>query len=269
MRSISNLEIHLAHSCNLSCESCSHYSNQGHKGTLALDEADRWMGLWSQRLHPQTLSLLGGEPSIHPDLPGCVTLARRHWPKSHLRLVTNGFFLHRHPGLPAVLQRDPNACIYLSIHHDSLEYQKKLVPIFDLLKAWVRDYAIRVEVYLSFQNWTRRYHGKGGAMAPFQDGQPRQSWAHCPARYCPQLFEGKIWKCAPLAYLKMQDDKYQLSAQWKPYLQYQPLESACSDAQLEEFFSREEEPACAMCPARPEAFKLPVPLNSVFPVDPA
>lgn len=262
MQSIQNLEVHLVHSCNLSCESCSHYSNQGHKGVLSLAQAERSMSAWSGRLSPQTFSLLGGEPSIHPELAGFVALSRRHWPGAHLRLVTNGFFLHRHPELPAVLQRDPDACIYLSIHHDAPEYVERLKPTLELLRTWMRDYQVRVVLYPSFQNWTRRYQGLGSAMEPFKDAQPRQSWEHCPAKYCPQLFEGKIWKCGPLTYLKLQDAKYHLSDSWKPYLQYQPLEPGCSDEQLAEFFRREEEPSCNMCPANPVKFKLPVPLNS-------
>lgn len=262
MKGIRHLEIHLAHGCNLSCESCSHYSNQGHKGILSLEAADRWMSLWSQRLSPQTFSLLGGEPTIHPDMAGFVALSRRHWPAAHLRLVTNGFFLHRHPDLPVVLQGDPNACIYLSIHHNAPEYRAKLRPVLMLLSNWTRDYGIKVRFYNSFRNWTRRYHGNGSAMEPFKDAQPRQSWERCPAKYCPQLFEGKIWKCAPLAYLKLQDAKYRLSESWNPYLQYQPLEPDCTVEQLTEFFRREDEPSCGMCPANPVRFKLPMPFNS-------
>jgi hypothetical protein len=261
MKNIRNLEIHLAHGCNLFCQGCSHYSNQGHKGVLSLAEAERWMGLWSRRLSPHTFSLLGGEPTLHHDLAGFVALARRHWPSARLRLVTNGFFLHRHPALPVVLQGDANACLYLSVHHDSPEYKKRLRPIRDLLKSWKRQYGIRVEVYSSFKNWTRRYHGSGSAMEPFKDGRWRQSWKQCPARNCPQLFEGSIWKCAPLAYLKLQDTKYGLSDSWKPYLHYQPLAAGCSDSQLDEFFCREEETFCGMCPADPEKIKLPMPLR--------
>ncbi len=44
------LELHVTHACNLSCESCSHYSNQGHKGMLDLAAAAAWMTQWSQRL---------------------------------------------------------------------------------------------------------------------------------------------------------------------------------------------------------------------------
>jgi hypothetical protein len=263
VRVVRNLEIHLVHTCNLSCEGCSHYSNQGHKGVLSLAEAGRWMSLWDRRLSPSTLSLLGGEPTVHPELPAFAALARRHFPAAHLRIVTNGFFLHRHPSLPAVLQGDPDACIYLSMHHDSPEYMEKLRPIVALLKSWVRDYGIRVQSYQSFKNWTRRYRGIGSEMEPFEDGQPRESWEHCPAKYCSQLYEGSLWKCAPLAYLKLQDAKYRLSDSWKPYLGYQPLAPGCTDEQLEEFYRREEEPACGMCPAKPEKFTLPLPLNPV------
>jgi Radical SAM superfamily len=262
MHRIRNLEIHVAHGCNLSCESCSHYSNQGHKGMLSLADAERWMNLWSPRLAPNYFSLLGGEPTIHPDLPGFVTLARRHWPDTQLRLVTNGFFLHRHPTLPAVLQRDPNACIYLSIHHDAPEYKEKLRPIRALLKGWIRDYGIRVQTYRSFVHWTRRYQGIGNTMEPYADAQPRKSWENCMSRYCPQLFEGKIWKCAPLAYLGLQDAKYRLSESWQPYLEYRPLEPDCGDLELAAFFRREEEPSCSMCPANPEKFIMPMPMTA-------
>src|SRR5260221_8082020 len=37
------LEMHVAHACNLTCESCSHFSNQGHKGTLSVDDSVQWM----------------------------------------------------------------------------------------------------------------------------------------------------------------------------------------------------------------------------------
>jgi len=260
---ITNLEIHLVHACNLDCEGCSHYSNQGHKGIVSLDDAGRWMAAWSGRISPKMFSLLGGEPTLHPQLTSFFALARQHWPHAHLRLLTNGFFLHRHAELPAFLQRDNNVSIELSIHYDSPEYREKLQPVHELLKRWARDYGIRAGYYQSFSNWTRRYHGSGSAMEPFNDGQPRQSWENCLAkRNCSQLFEGKIWKCAALAYLKMQDEKYRLSGSWKPYLQYQPLAPECSDEQLAEFFRREEETFCGMCPASPEKFDLPDPMRT-------
>ena len=62
------LELHVTHACNLACESCSHYSDHGHRGNLDPSEADRWMAAWSGRLRVDHFNLLGGEPTIHPRL---------------------------------------------------------------------------------------------------------------------------------------------------------------------------------------------------------
>src|SRR5579863_9651800 len=127
--SLRNLEIHAAHACNLTCESCSHFSDQGHKGVLTLTEAENWMEPWAPRLDPLVFSILGGEPTINPELVGVFALARRHWPRALIRIVTNGFFLRRHPDLPRLLRNDGNALLYLSVHHDSAPYEELLSPI--------------------------------------------------------------------------------------------------------------------------------------------
>ncbi len=261
MLAIRNLEVSAALSCNLACESCSHYSNYGHKGVLALDEAERWFRHWNTRLSPGVFSLVGGEPTVNPQLADLVTLARACWPDAKLRLVTNGFLLDRHPDLPKRLAEAGNAHIFVSVHNSAEPYLARLKPVAALLDGWVRDYGISVSAYPSDKWWRRTYKGAGAAMEPFEDGQPRASWEHCLARYCPQLFQGQIWKCGPIAYLGMQDAKYGLSEKWRPYLNYRPLEPGCSDAELLAFFSREEEPACSMCPAAPQHFALPLPFR--------
>jgi hypothetical protein len=260
-RSIRNLELHVTHACNLACESCSHYSNQGHKGDLDLELADEWLGEWARRLQPNVFSLLGGEPTIHPRFAEFIPLVRRHFPRTHLRIVTNGFFLHRHPSLPEVLRADPDVAIYLSLHHESREYLQKVWEGLRLLERWRDELGIRHDATLSARNWTRRYSGTGASMRPFGDGNPRSSWEICPARTCPQIHEGKLWKCAPLAYLPMQHRKFGLSDEWAPYLAYSPLAADCSDAALDEFLAREEEPSCGMCPATPRPFTIPLPLR--------
>ena len=126
-----------------------------------------------------------------------------------------------------------------------------------------------METWQSHGNWTRRYLGFGADMLPFEDGRPRQSWEICPARNCKQLHDGKLWKCAPLAYLGLQKAKYQLSSKWDPYLRYQPLEPTCTDAELDGFLAREDEASCAMCPAERRPFELPVPLRNAAQADAA
>jgi hypothetical protein len=261
-RRVAHLELHVTHACNLACENCSHYSNYNHRGHLALTEADRWMGLWSHRVQVNEFHLLGGEPTIHPELPDFVSLVRRHWPDSYIRIRTNGFFLHRHPRLPALLAADGRTAISLAVHHDSPEYRERLRPIFDLVENWRRDYGVVTDVDQSFADWTRRYEGFGAKMQPFEDGAPRASWEICPARFCRQLFEGKLWKCAPLTYLKMQKAKFGISEKWDFYLRYEPLHPTCSNLALDEFIAREDEAYCGMCSARRRPLELPIPIRS-------
>jgi Radical SAM superfamily len=261
MPDIYNLEIHVAHACNLACESCSHYSNHAHKGLVSLEEAESWMAPWAGRIAPKFFSLLGGEPTVHPQLTQFLRIARKHWPRSTLRIVTNGFFLDRHPDLPAALRDDGNAILNISVHHDSPEYRERMRPVLALAESWTRDYGIRIQVFSSNASWTRRYGGYGAQMEPFDDGDPRSSWENCAAKTCPQIFEGGIWKCAPLAYLGMQHARFGLSDKWAPYLGYRPLEAGCSDADLQAFFAREEESHCSMCAATPRHFALPMPIR--------
>lgn len=265
---VNHLELHVAHACNLTCESCSHYSNHRHKGMLALEDAEAWLRAWQPRIRPIRFTLLGGEPTLNPDLAGFVRLARRTWPETRLRIVTNGWFLHRHPDLPATLAEDPDVSILISVHHDSPEYREKLQPIFDLAEKWSQNYGIRIDVEASWQRWTRRYRGSGATMEPFEDGRPVQSWANCVAKHTKQLHEGMLWKCAPLAYLGLQHRTVGLSEKWSPYLAYRPLPHDCSDEELGEFLARREESVCGMCPAHPEHMELPVPFTSKGPAKP-
>jgi len=260
-RSVDILQIHVAHACNLTCESCSHYSNHRHSGITQLQDAEDWMSLWSRRLETRRFVLVGGEPTIHPNLPDFIPLVRRHWPAAHIRLFTNGFFLHRHPNLPELLHADPNIELCLSVHHPSLKYQNRLRPIFDLLDTWQAKHPFHLTILHSHANWTRRYHGYGASMMPFEDGQQRESWEICPAKHCKQLFEGKIWKCPPLAYLKLQQAKFALPEAWNRYLAYQPLDPRCSDSELDAFIAKEDEIYCRMCPAQPQPLVLDAPIR--------
>jgi MoaA/NifB/PqqE/SkfB family radical SAM enzyme len=256
------LELHVTHACNLTCESCSHYSNHGHRGSLELAQAKIWMSAWSERIAVKEFNLLGGEPTMHPHLSEFVVLVRKHWPAAHIRIITNGFFLHRHPDLPSTLAADGNASLALSIHHNEPAYVERLRPIFDLLAIWQRDHGTVVETRQAHYGWTRRYLGFGAAMLPFEDGRPRQGWEICPAKYCMQLHDGKLWKCPPLAYLGLQKAKYNLSPKWDPYLRYRPLDKTCTDRELDDFLALEDEPACSMCSAEIRHFPLPSPLQS-------
>jgi hypothetical protein len=254
------LEMHAANACNLTCESCSHFSNNGHKGVLDIDEADRWMSAWNQRLWPAMFRLLGGEPTLNPRLAELVRLAKKHWPRSRIALTTNGFFVHRHGELGKALG-DTKAKVVLTLHDRSEEYKAKVLPGYELLRKWSRQYGFQLSIEASHKRWTRRYTGTGDDVLPFEDGNIRRSWEKCPAKNCRQLFRGKLWKCSPITYLQLQKETHpDISEKWDPYLAYKPLEPDCSDRELVDFFAAKEQSICGMCPAEPERFDKQSPL---------
>ena len=220
-----------------------------------METAEAWYQNWGHRLRPGSVNLLGGEPALNPTLCEHVLLARKYWPDASIHIVSNGLLLHKHPRLPETLKTIGNAELHVSKHYNSREYELRFQGVEDLLQEWKRQHGISIVINDSFSNWTRRYLDVNGSPKPFWDGNPRQSWGICPGKTCVQLHEGKLWKCAPLAYLPMVKRKIGLSPEWDFYLTYQPLDAGCSSGELDEFLAGRVEAFCGMCPASRRPFQ--------------
>ena len=256
------IQLHVTHSCNLTCEGCTHYMNQGHSGMLSLEDATEWRDNWSKKIIPKRFTLMGGEPALHPQLIDFVYIAREKWPHSFTEIISNGFYLHKHPDLWKALI-ETRTTLGVSVHSDTdPNYREKFEDVYRLMQNWIGKGA-PVELRPSIIHWIRQYKGFGDKMEPFEDNDPKSSWNICVSKLCVQLHEGKLWKCPALAYLPMQAEKYNLSEKWDPYLKYEPLSHDCSKIELKDFFTRKEESYCKMCPAKEEFFS---PKNPLLPL---
>ena len=250
---ISHLEWHVAHSCNLTCVGCGHFSNHRHTGIVKYDELESWYKSWAHRLDPETIDILGGEPLLNKDIYNILFLTRKYWPDcENLNLQTNGFLLYKYPDLPKVLE-ETNISISLSKHSTKEAYMKKFAPAEELLLQWKKDYNIKAEVAPCHTYWFEIYKGYGNNMMPYEDNDAQKSWDNCiTGQDCFQLLDNEIYKCAPLAYLPFQKKLYNLSPKWDPYLKYKPITADCTDKELAEFFARGCESFCSMCPSNPK-----------------
>ncbi|MGY8865598.1 MAG: hypothetical protein ACKVJK_08180, partial [Methylophagaceae bacterium] len=164
----------------------------------------------------------------------------------------NGVLLYKYPDLPKVL-RDNNCGLEISKHGTNTEYNELWKGIEATALEWVEQYGIKVDFWKSDVVWYKMYKGFGSNMQPYEDNDPEQSWDNCiTGQDCWQIFEGNIYKCAPLAYLPMTNDTYKLSNKWDHYLTYNPITPECTDEELTEFFNRKAESFCAMCPKNPQ-----------------
>lgn len=87
-----NVFLHLLTACNLHCRHC--YINPPEHGTntLSLDTAQRWLALFARPDRASNLVLLGGEPTLHPDLAAIIRRAKAL--RYHVTVDSNGYLFH-------------------------------------------------------------------------------------------------------------------------------------------------------------------------------
>ena len=246
------LELAIIYNCNLACDGCSHFSDQKHNWSISLQQVDKWLSPWSKIVNPDFFSVLGGEPTLHNDLCEILKKCRMYFPGDFL-FTTNAFFLHKHLDLECVLF-EYDIKLKVAVHSDDSKYLRQVGKNLETVKTWQKRGLEVLWAELQTEGWRKNYKGTGSDMLPFDDKSPRSSWEACPCR-CYQIVDGKIWKCPQIAYLSMQYAKYKMGDEWLPYLQWEPLSLDSSFKDKVEFFQREEEFICGMCPAKTNYIK--------------
>lgn len=257
------LEYHLAHGCNLSCQQCSHYSNHRLANAMpTVEQADADYSRWSHRLRPKRFALLGGEPLLNPGFIQHLLLASQHWSDSNLMLVTNGFFLHRFPDLPAILL-DTNCRLEVSQHGTHDEYVQRFREVKHLVWRWREDHpGIQIKIRQSHRGWMRQYKVGNGKPMPF-DTKPEAAFKVCMQKTCTQLHRGMLWKCPALAYFVQLEAKLNLHdlPQWQLFRDYKAIAPNATDDELRTFVETKAIPQCGLCPSRRTKFVHPNPLQ--------
>lgn len=249
---VPRLEIHISDYCNLKCDNCNHFSNYGISGLISAEEYELWNRPWAKLLFPLNYQLLGGEPTTNHELVEICKLARKMWRKTpKIVLVSNGFFLNKHPELPVVLAEN-NIKLIISVHSNTEIYNEKLEEIKTLILNWQKDNKFKVHYRESYKNWVQTFKRDAtGNTVPCNDGNPAQSFAKCLSKEAKQIYQGNLFKCPPMAYLNLVNKKFTLSDEWNFYLGYKPLAPDCTRKELEDFFALKEEAYCNMCAANP------------------
>ncbi|MGI2336864.1 MAG: radical SAM protein [Dehalogenimonas sp.] len=86
----------LARACTNSCPYCFETGERerGKEGFISMDNAVK-LALWARKTNLPYLSLLGGEPFLHPELGAIISLFRKTSPNTGLRILTGGIFKNR------------------------------------------------------------------------------------------------------------------------------------------------------------------------------
>jgi organic radical activating enzyme len=243
------IEIHASHICNFKCESCSHFSFATYGKNLNHIDLENQLKIWSQKIYPSEVKVLGGEPFLNKDLESILKICKKYFPNSLLRIATNGLLIKKSK-INLNIFKESLISLEISIHDNTDDYKNEL---FENIKV-LNENKIPFRYINSIKNWRRMHKIENNIITPFQDNNQRQSWLTCDSKYYPQLFDNKIYKCPPTTYINLVK-RQQLSDLFKPMLEYKPLEHTSSLEEIVLFLNKEDENICSLCPAKIEFFK--------------
>lgn len=247
---INRIEYHVTDTCNLHCMQCSHYSNFTTKGTRLVEDVRAELEPWASKILPERVCLLGGEPTINPDLVPILYAVRELFPLSGMMLVSNGFFLERHPELPKAIV-ELGIDFQISKHHESDEYNQRFEQVTRVLNQWSQENAgFKFNIRRSIRKWVQQYELREDGKAYPIRSRPTYAWKACVQKYCHQIYQGKLWKCPAIAYFRNLESKLGLEEipDWNRFRDYKPLDPDCTIADLQNFVTEKAISACGLCP---------------------
>ena len=177
---IFQLDIHIADHCNLNCELCCHNS-QLVEGEVLVGYEEYQRDL--RQLHKLVpdicnISVLGGEPLLHPDLIHLLQITREIYPYTNITMVTNGLLLgSSSPELIECLKRNDIGIaisLYPPMHHR-----------LDEMLKFIKSTGIKASV-----KRVQKFFKKFSATPKFD---PREMTALC--GYVMGLRNGRISRC--------------------------------------------------------------------------
>ena len=85
----------LVEHCNLRCCGCDHFAPLAEQEFADLDAFENDFARLSYLVDgkAEKIGLMGGEPLLHPQVKDFLYIARRHFRKTKIRIVTNGVLL--------------------------------------------------------------------------------------------------------------------------------------------------------------------------------
>lgn len=239
MIDIQTLETHATHSCNLSCNGCSHYSQHLKGNFLSEKQAMNDISSWCNILNISNFNILGGEPFLNKNLHKLCEVYRKYMPSTNISVWSNGLNIHKFENLKTL--QDLRIEVKITFHSLSKEYVQVVEQNCKILDSENIKYSFLDGV----SSWTARYK-ENDFVEPFDDKNPRRSWEICRCKNSPQLYKRKIYKCAPIAYLQDLKNRH---SNFDKYLSYEPITSNQPLDKIIKFFSKEDEFICGMCPA--------------------
>jgi organic radical activating enzyme len=140
---IQHLDIPIIRSCNLACIGCMTHSN--HKkinGLVRIEESISWLKFWAEKVEPETITLFGGEPLLHPRfVDWALTVREIFGPAVNISVNTNGYYLDTlHNDIHRLFDDNVALSMVISKQTGTEPYLGKVTSSIESLKQAILDY---------------------------------------------------------------------------------------------------------------------------------
>jgi Predicted Fe-S oxidoreductases len=248
---VPRIETYLANGCNLKCHLCSHF-NPKRKGIVPADDLALWFNHWKEKLLPETVALLGGEPLLNKDIARILRTVRECWPKAKIEIVSNGLLLTNLTEADIDEIKKTKAYFVISQHTTDPVLVEKIVRGFERLKMA----RIPFEVRPSIREWLK-YHqiGPDGEPFPYQS-DPDKAWKNCIPKECVALWDNQLYKCSLLANAQQAHSEGVIGDAWVSVLTYKPLTLESTSEEIVRHLSGQGVKECCICPEEYELVQI-------------
>lgn len=124
-------EVSLADHCNLSCQMCDHFSQLSDEWYVDMNQFEQDMVRMGKLCNHEigAITLLGGEPTLHPNIIDCMRITREQFPNTELIVLTNGVLLLSLEKIPGNMNfwkacKDYDVNITVTVYPIKLDYKK-------------------------------------------------------------------------------------------------------------------------------------------------
>ena len=232
------VEFYITNVCNLSCRGCNRFNNYKFKGHELWKTYAKTYEAWSKRLDIPRITILGGEPTLNPDIRLWATNLRRLWPEAVIMIQTNGTYFK--PEF-ANYWKDYKVGFGLSLHDPATA---------PAIKEQWKHLAGVIEAYTFHQATVIKQDNH----FILHNSDPVKAFAACDMKHDHTMYQGRLYKCPAMSNLPDFDQQFDLrldDRQHELLYSYKPLSADCSEEQLQEFVTTKDQhiAQCEFCPS--------------------
>ena len=187
-----HFEFHLVEHCNLKCSGCTHFAPLAKEEYLSVEEFEQDISRLSylSSRNARFINLLGGEPLLHPEVHRFFYIARKYFPYSIIRVVTNGIKLLDMSEEFWTACKDNRIIVGITEYPINIDYSAII--------KFVKDKDVEFESFSGNdiprdEMWHLSLDEEGS-------NRPIDNFMRCPrANACVFIKHGKIYNCATMA----------------------------------------------------------------------